>query len=206
MRKTRSNQTTVREALMRVQIWSYVSVLLQINKPYLPLVTGELSVQGATNIIIGCALAALAIGVASSSPPLLATLVVSLILGEKGRNEMAQVRALACEGKARSREGNPGVRISACTQTRPFSTLQGYQHDVCARLDTRTDVCMIALTHNLPHTQPAAPVACNTQSEVHALRQLSLVQHPANFTSHGLNRNVDVACPKHVWLLLQTRP
>ncbi|KAF5830103.1 UbiA prenyltransferase family-domain-containing protein [Dunaliella salina] len=53
----------------------------KVNKPYLPLASGEMSVQGATNIIVGCALGGLAIGVAANSPPLLATLVVSLMLG-----------------------------------------------------------------------------------------------------------------------------
>mmetsp|Transcript_3557 Transcript_3557/g.8116 ORF Transcript_3557/g.8116 Transcript_3557/m.8116 type:complete len:441 (-) Transcript_3557:1286-2608(-) len=53
----------------------------KVNKPYLPLASGEMSVQSATNIIVGCALAGLAIGVAANSPPLLATLVVSLMLG-----------------------------------------------------------------------------------------------------------------------------
>lgn len=54
----------------------------QVNKPYLPLASGELSLQNAIYIVLGCTFGSLAIGITSGSPPLIATLVISLILGE----------------------------------------------------------------------------------------------------------------------------
>ncbi|GFR42837.1 hypothetical protein Agub_g3795 [Astrephomene gubernaculifera] len=53
----------------------------KVNKPYLPLASGALTpVQGAV-IVAVCAVVATAIGVASGSPALLTTLLVSLALG-----------------------------------------------------------------------------------------------------------------------------
>ena len=57
-------------------------LLLQINKPYLPLASGELSVQSGIALVIGTAVLSLGIGLLSGSTPLMTTLVLSLILGE----------------------------------------------------------------------------------------------------------------------------
>lgn len=53
----------------------------RINKPYLPLASGEMSMPGAVRIVVGTAAASLAIGAIWLSPPLLATLGGSLLLG-----------------------------------------------------------------------------------------------------------------------------
>ncbi len=53
----------------------------RINKPYLPLASGEMSMAGAVRIVVGTAASSLAIGVVWLSPPLLATLGGSLLLG-----------------------------------------------------------------------------------------------------------------------------
>lgn len=51
------------------------------NKPYLPIASGELSVGNAWRIVWGTAVASLALGVMTSSLPLVCTLVGSLVLG-----------------------------------------------------------------------------------------------------------------------------
>lgn len=53
----------------------------KVNKPYLPLASGEMTQQQGTAIVAATALGGLAIGVASGSLPLLLTLGVSLLLG-----------------------------------------------------------------------------------------------------------------------------
>ncbi len=53
----------------------------QINKPYLPLASGALTPQQGTTIVIATAAAGTAIGLLAGSPPLLATLLISLFLG-----------------------------------------------------------------------------------------------------------------------------
>ena len=53
----------------------------KINKPYLPIASGELSLRSAWNIVCGSGATALALGFCTQSLPLLATLVGSLALG-----------------------------------------------------------------------------------------------------------------------------
>lgn len=53
----------------------------KINKPDLPLASGEYSVHTALMIIVASAFFSLAIGALSGSPSLLITLVVSMVLG-----------------------------------------------------------------------------------------------------------------------------
>lgn len=53
----------------------------KVNKPYLPLAAGDMTPEFANLVVWGTGVAALAIGVASGSAPLLATLAVSLALG-----------------------------------------------------------------------------------------------------------------------------
>lgn len=53
----------------------------QVNKPYLPLASGEFSMRTAAAVVGGTGAAALALGAAACSPPLLATLAGSLALG-----------------------------------------------------------------------------------------------------------------------------
>jgi len=53
----------------------------KINKPYLPIASGELSLRSAWYIVCGSGAAALALGFCTHSLPLLATLVGSLALG-----------------------------------------------------------------------------------------------------------------------------
>jgi homogentisate phytyltransferase/homogentisate geranylgeranyltransferase len=53
----------------------------QVNKPYLPLASGDLSMQQGVGIVAGTAALSLLLGVLSGSPPLLATLLLSLVLG-----------------------------------------------------------------------------------------------------------------------------
>lgn len=53
----------------------------KINKPYLPLASGELTMQQGQQIVAVCAAASLALGIAIGSAPLLATLVGSAVLG-----------------------------------------------------------------------------------------------------------------------------
>ena len=52
-----------------------------MNKPYLPLACGDFSVATGRAIVLATGAASLAIGAASGSPPLLATLGGSLLLG-----------------------------------------------------------------------------------------------------------------------------
>ena len=54
---------------------------LQVNKPYLPLASGEFSMQMAVGIVSLCGLSALVIGLLVGSLPLMATLVGSAVLG-----------------------------------------------------------------------------------------------------------------------------
>ena len=51
-------------------------VWLQVNKPYLPLAAGDMTPSMANAVVWGTAVAALAIGVASGSAPLLVTLAM----------------------------------------------------------------------------------------------------------------------------------
>ena len=53
----------------------------RVNKPYLPLAAGDFSPAVGAAIVVATGAAALAIGAASGSPPLLATLGGSLLLG-----------------------------------------------------------------------------------------------------------------------------
>ncbi|KAF6261620.1 UbiA prenyltransferase family [Scenedesmus sp. NREL 46B-D3] len=53
----------------------------KVNKPYLPLASGDLSMQQGVGIVAGTAALSLLLGVLSGSPPLLATLLLSLVLG-----------------------------------------------------------------------------------------------------------------------------
>lgn len=53
----------------------------KVNKPYLPLASGEFSVATGIAICVATALGSLAVGAASGSPPLMWTLVISLVLG-----------------------------------------------------------------------------------------------------------------------------
>jgi homogentisate phytyltransferase/homogentisate geranylgeranyltransferase len=53
----------------------------KINKPYLPLAAGDFSVPLATAVVWLTGAASLAVGLATGSPPLLATLAGSLLLG-----------------------------------------------------------------------------------------------------------------------------
>ena len=53
----------------------------RINKPYLPLASGEFSTATATAVVLLTGALSLSIGIASASPPLLATLLGSLVLG-----------------------------------------------------------------------------------------------------------------------------
>ncbi|CAI7917138.1 unnamed protein product [Closterium sp. NIES-53] len=53
----------------------------KVNKPYLPLASGDFSVQTGVTIVAVCAVLSLALGILSGSMPLLATLVISMLLG-----------------------------------------------------------------------------------------------------------------------------
>lgn len=53
----------------------------KVNKPYLPLASGDLSMQQAIGIVAATAALSLLLGVLSGSPALLATLALSLLLG-----------------------------------------------------------------------------------------------------------------------------
>lgn len=53
----------------------------KVNKPYLPLASGDFSMQTGIAIVLITGAVALGLGIASNSQPLLATLVVSLALG-----------------------------------------------------------------------------------------------------------------------------
>jgi UbiA prenyltransferase family len=52
-----------------------------VNKPYLPLASGEMSLRTGAAIVAATGAAALALGAAAGSWPLMATLVGSLLLG-----------------------------------------------------------------------------------------------------------------------------
>ncbi len=52
-----------------------------MNKPYLPLASGEFSMRTAATVVAVTGAAALALGFAARSPPLMATLAGSLALG-----------------------------------------------------------------------------------------------------------------------------
>ena len=54
---------------------------MQVNKPYLPLASGEFSMRTAAAVVAATGAAALAIGFAARSAPLMATLAGSLALG-----------------------------------------------------------------------------------------------------------------------------
>eukprot|EP00877_Chromochloris_zofingiensis_P008438 jgi/Chrzof1/3848/Cz13g11020.t1 len=53
----------------------------KVNKPYLPLASGELSLQTGIAIVVATAVMSLVLGYMSGSAPLMWTLVVSLVLG-----------------------------------------------------------------------------------------------------------------------------
>ncbi|CAI5983591.1 unnamed protein product [Closterium sp. NIES-65] len=53
----------------------------KVNKPYLPLASGDFSVRTGVTIVTVCAVLSLALGILSGSMPLLATLVISMLLG-----------------------------------------------------------------------------------------------------------------------------
>ena len=53
---------------------------MQVNKPYLPLASGEFTMQSALAIVSICGIAALVIGVLVGSLPLMTTLVGSAVL------------------------------------------------------------------------------------------------------------------------------
>eukprot|EP00475_Leptophrys_vorax_P030972 TRINITY_DN46739_c0_g1_i1.p1 TRINITY_DN46739_c0_g1~~TRINITY_DN46739_c0_g1_i1.p1 ORF type:complete len:442 (+),score=-18.92 TRINITY_DN46739_c0_g1_i1:425-1750(+) len=53
----------------------------KVNKPYLPLASGDFSVRTGVTIVATCAVLSLGLGVLSGSLPLLATLAVSMALG-----------------------------------------------------------------------------------------------------------------------------
>jgi homogentisate phytyltransferase/homogentisate geranylgeranyltransferase len=52
-----------------------------VNKPYLPLASGEFTPAAGAGIVAACTAGAFAIGLASGSAPLLWTLAASLVLG-----------------------------------------------------------------------------------------------------------------------------
>ncbi len=54
--------------------------LIQVNKPYLPLASGEFTMQSALAIVSICGIVALVIGVLVGSLPLMTTLVGSAVL------------------------------------------------------------------------------------------------------------------------------
>ena len=54
---------------------------MQVNKPYLPLASGEFSMRTAAAVVVATGAAALALGAAAASAPLMATLAGSLALG-----------------------------------------------------------------------------------------------------------------------------
>ncbi len=56
-------------------------IVAQVNKPYLPLASGEFSMRTAAVVVATTGAAALALGFAARSPPLMATLAGSLALG-----------------------------------------------------------------------------------------------------------------------------
>jgi hypothetical protein len=62
---------------MLVLIWC----IDQVNKPDLPLASGEFTPSTGLAIVVGCAVASLMIGQVAGTPPLMATLLVSLGLG-----------------------------------------------------------------------------------------------------------------------------
>ena len=53
----------------------------KVNKPYLPLAAGDLSISAAVWIVSVTGAASVALGIASGSMPLVGTLVLSLLLG-----------------------------------------------------------------------------------------------------------------------------
>eukprot|EP00803_Ostreobium_quekettii_P000640 evm.model.scf_83.4 EVM.evm.TU.scf_83.4 scf_83:128935-133570(-) len=53
----------------------------KVNKPYLPLASGEFTMNTAVTIVSASAVLSLAVGLMSRSPPLLCTLAVSMLLG-----------------------------------------------------------------------------------------------------------------------------
>ena len=57
-----------------------VGGIVQVNKPYLPLASGEFTMQSALAIVGICGIAALVIGVLVGSLPLMTTLVGSAVL------------------------------------------------------------------------------------------------------------------------------
>ena len=53
----------------------------KVNKPYLPLASGDWSLNTGIRVAVGCGVVAVLLGLYIGSPPLLATLVGSLLLG-----------------------------------------------------------------------------------------------------------------------------
>jgi homogentisate phytyltransferase/homogentisate geranylgeranyltransferase len=58
----------------------------KVNKPYLPLASGDWSLNTGISVAVGTGLVAVLLGLYIGSPPLLATLVGSLLLGSDGRS------------------------------------------------------------------------------------------------------------------------
>lgn len=72
--------------IARVQMFVCVyvrsrAIHIQVNKPYLPLASGEFSVETGKRLVAATTVAALGLGLWSGSPALLATLAVSKLLG-----------------------------------------------------------------------------------------------------------------------------
>lgn len=64
----------------------------QVNKPYLPLASGEFSMQQGVTIVVATAAASLLLGFLSGSAPLLLTLLLSLLLGVLYSTELPFMR------------------------------------------------------------------------------------------------------------------
>lgn len=64
----------------------------KVNKPYLPLASGEFSMATGVALVAGSGAAALALGAASGSPPLMATLIASAALGVLYSTELPFMR------------------------------------------------------------------------------------------------------------------
>jgi len=88
----------------------------QVNKPYLPLASGEFSMRTAAGVVAATGAAALALGAAARSPPLMATLAGSLALGVAYSTDLPGLRwkqhplaaaacilAVRCGGRVRGR-------------------------------------------------------------------------------------------------------
>lgn len=86
----------------------------RVNKPYLPLASGEWSTSTGAAVVAVCAASALALGLASGSPPLLATLAGSLLLGVLYSTELPLMRW----------KRSPWVSTQAAAHARAASALQ----------------------------------------------------------------------------------